>query len=271
MGYKWLDITQDFDRTLSFTKVRFNLADSNRWSDGFFAECANKNCDGQGWSSVNNEEWCYAGTNRFNLNYEYYSCRAENFTNRSITTYCTLISGSTYEYTYPVPLYWGGLTLPKMYNYPGQISVYARTITFETDVDTISASSAASSYTISLSADTELTWTASTEDGWLSVSPSTGSGDGQLVVSVLSVNYKHSVRTGTITITDNEGDVITISVNQAGVPNTLLNRNMYRSGNKINKAYRSGEIIFQRVGLTCEDRGLCDDGEGNCVECSEEE
>lgn len=124
--FAWVEITQNFDRSIPFTKVRFDLSLTNQswyvvvsggtsyYPNGYFSESPNVNCDGKGWRDITGSTYGYAGQNRFRpfvvgTVQELFSCRVCGFVDKRIPLDATLISGQTYEYTYPVSLYWGGI------------------------------------------------------------------------------------------------------------------------------------------------------------------
>lgn len=124
--WQWVEITSDFDHSLPFTKVRWDLSKSAAWAtvdgygvNGFLSEIPGVNADGLRWSEVGGATYGYAGANRFTLrapvgttNGYVFSCRAQSFTDRSMTQYGTQVSENVYEYTYPVTMYWGGIGIP---------------------------------------------------------------------------------------------------------------------------------------------------------------
>lgn len=115
--YQWVEVTADFDRSVPFTKVRWDFSKS--WSDGFFSELPNINCDNKGWSSITGAEWGYAGQYTMNLSAK--KCYIRNQSTGSYALYdmysiATQVDTNLYEYEYSVPLYWGGVSNSSLYN-----------------------------------------------------------------------------------------------------------------------------------------------------------
>lgn len=249
MAKEWIAITRDFDRSLSFTKVRWDFSKS--WYDGYFSELPNINCDGKGWTSITGAEWGYAGQYTMNLSSK--ACYIRDRENDSYSQYnmnniCTQVPGTNlYEYEYSGPLYWGGFSTDSLYEGAANngIFVYVDSGSISVDTEEIAADSASSSYTISVSAETGVTWTASTNDSWISLAPTTGEGNGSIIVLVAEAGY--TARTGEITITSSEGDSISVSVSQAKKPLILTRKDMYQGENLINKMYKNEEVIYQRI------------------------
>ena len=100
--------------------------------------------------------------------------------------------------------------------------------------------------TITLTADEGLTWTASTNDSWLSLSTLTGAGDGSITITYAE-NEAFQSRTGTVTFTSSIGDVLTFTIEQAKKLFIAYDRPIYRSGSLVKKMYRSGELIYIRL------------------------
>ena len=114
---------------------------------------------------------------------------------------------------------------------------------FTVDVDNISAPASGSAYTINLTSSNP--WTATTEQSWLTVSPSSGTGDTALTVTI-SANGSLQ-RSGSITITDSNSNSITITVYQAKASVSLKSCSLARSGNVVNRMYREGQLILLNV------------------------
>lgn len=115
--YQWVEVTANFDRSLQFTKVRWDFSKS--WNDGFFSELPNINCDNKGWSSITGAEWGYAGQYTMNLSAK--KCYIRNQSTGSYALYdmyniSTQVDTNLYEYEYSVPLYWGGVSSSSLYN-----------------------------------------------------------------------------------------------------------------------------------------------------------
>lgn len=117
---------------------------------------------------------------------------------------------------------------------------------FSVDIDNITAEYSGTSTSVTVTADEELSWTASTNDSWISLTNPSGIGDGGFTVAVAE-NNNYSNRTGTVIITSSEDDVLTVTVEQEKKPVLVYDRPIYRSGNLVKKMYRSGELIYLRL------------------------
>lgn len=128
--------------------------------------------------------------------------------------------------------------------------------TFETDIKDIDAAYDRTTCAVTLTTDEETEWTASTQNDWITISPNQGTGSSVFVVTIAK-NNTYASRTGLITIANNDGDEIEIDVTQGKYPLLVPKNNIYRadlevvkscrSGSTINKAYRSGELIYLRL------------------------
>lgn len=251
MGYQWVAIDANFDRSLQFTKVRWDLSQS--WNDGFFSELPNIDCDNKGWSSITGAAWGYAGQYTMNLSAK--KCYIRNQSTGSYALYdmyaiSTQVDTNIYEYEYSVPLYWGGVSNSSLYNRTGGlgISVLVQTSTFEIAPTESAATyeSGTTTITVNTDNDSSITWTASTNDSWLSLSTLTGAGDGSVIVTYAE-NQTFQNRTGTVTFTSNAGDIYTFTIEQEMKPVLIYDRPIYRSGSLVKKMYRSGELIYLRM------------------------
>ena len=252
MGYKWLPVTEDFDKSLVIKKWRFDVSiPITGHYDGALSELPNidiKTC----WNNSRPENG-YAFGNRFNLGQKYFTSRYYGFTDgywtATTSSHTTLVSGTTYEFECPVDLYWAGNnTTPWNANIPNYMWFYVQASTFEIEPTDSAATyeSGTTTITVNTDNDTSITWTASTNDSWLSLSTLTGAGDGTVVVSYEG-NQSFQNRTGTVTFTSNEGDVLTFTIEQEKKPVLVYDHPIYRSGNLVKKMYRSGEMIYLRL------------------------
>lgn len=258
MGYKWLPVTEDFDKSLVIKKWRFDVSIPISGNyDGALAELPNidiKTC----WNNSKPSNG-YAFSNRFNLGAKYFSSRYYGWTDRYWTAttqaHTTLVSGTTYEFECPVDLYWAGnYTTPWNANIPNYMWFYVNASTFETDITAITATYSATTSSVTLTAEEDMAWTASTNDSWITVSPVSGTGSATLTIS-LPQNKTYISRTGSVEITNGE-DTIEITVEQEKYPLFIPAENIYRadlevvkayrSGSTINKAYRNGQMIIWR-------------------------
>jgi hypothetical protein len=134
---------------------------------------------------------------------------------------------------------------------------------FETDVTAITASYSSTTCAVTLTAEEDMDWTASTNDSWITVSPVSGTGSATITISV-SQNKTYISRTGSVEITNGE-DTIEIECTQEKYPLFIPAENIYRadlevvkacrSGSTINKAYRSGNLIYQKLNPVEEESG----------------
>ena len=235
MGYKWLTLNKDFDRSLPITKLRYNTGITSQYTgnnDGFFSELPNINTNNQPVTNaaVGGAAWGYAFQNRFNLYQNYFTNRAGNFTDKRWNT-TTLVSGTTYEYTLLTPLYYSGLHFygdtRAEADLENKFQVYAKTSSLELSTTAETVSAKGGSFTVDVECDT--TWTASTNDNWITLSDTTG---GTTTISISTPYNQFGTRVGTVSFTDGE-DNITLTVTQEA--NDLIPTNkMFRNGNRIN-------------------------------------
>ena len=104
--------------------------------------------------------------------------------------------------------------------------------TFETDVTAITASYNSTTSAVTLTTEEDTEWTASTQNGWISISPNQGTGSSVFIVTVAK-NTAYAGRNGLVTVTNGE-DTIEITVGQVKYPLLLPKNNIYRGGNRIN-------------------------------------
>lgn len=280
MAYKWIPVTEDFDRSLAIKKWRYDTGLAHYIGgnvDGALSELPNidiKTC----WDNPQPENG-YAFSNRFNMGQDYFSNRYYGFTDSPWASeqYTTLVEDAIYEFECPVDLYWAGLVYDWDPIYDGKMWFYVEDGGINVDTDEIQASSGSSSYTVSISAETGTLWSASTNDSWISVSPATGDGNSSLTISV-SGNTGYTERTGEVVL-ETENDEITITVVQEKKAKILERHPLYFEDTEIIKMYKNGEVIYQAVTQSsgtpepeqyCSDSGLCGDYP-NCHECTCEE
>ena len=103
--------------------------------------------------------------------------------------------------------------------------------TFETDVTAITASYNSTTCAVTVTAEENEAWTASTQNNWISISPSQGTGSSVFIVTVAK-NTAYAGRNGLVTVTNGE-DIIEITVEQAKYPLLLPQNNIFRGGNQI--------------------------------------
>ncbi len=236
MAYKWLPVTEDFDKTLVIKKWRFDVSIPiiNNY-DGALAELPNidiKTC----WNNSRPENG-YAFSNRFNLGQKYFSSRYYNFTDgkwtATTTSHTTLVEGTIYEFECPVDLYWAGVRETTFNpNIPNYMWFYVNASSFETDITAITASYNSTTSAVTLTTDEDISWTASTLNDWITLSTTGGTGSSVFTVS-LSKNTAYAGRNGLITVTNGE-DVIEITVEQEKYPLFVPKNNIYREGRLVN-------------------------------------
>ncbi len=99
---------------------------------------------------------------------------------------------------------------------------------FYADPDSLSFDYEASSSTITLNADTEMSWTATSIPSWITLSSSAGTGTATITVSAAK-NNTISPRTGTIVFSNGE-DTAEVECTQAKHPLLVPFNNIYRNG-----------------------------------------
>ena len=104
--------------------------------------------------------------------------------------------------------------------------------TFETDITAITASYNSTTSAVTLTAEEDMAWTASTSNNWITLSTTGGTGSSVFTVSV-AANKAYTARNGLVTLTNGE-DVIEITVEQEKYPLLVPKNNIYRGGNRIN-------------------------------------
>lgn len=104
---------------------------------------------------------------------------------------------------------------------------------FRATPSAITATYEASSYTISLEAEVDMVWSATTVPSWVSLSSTGGTGSATITASIPK-NILHEGRTGTIVFTNSDGDITEVAITQEKHPSLIPNNNIYRGGLKIN-------------------------------------
>ena len=247
--YKWKKITSDFDRSIPFTKIKWNNNFNDyvtNGDDGYFAESPNVNTDGMYWNDVDTQQYAYAGNNRFSMIHKYFSNRVGGFTDVkwNNTSKTTDLGNGYYQYTSPKTLYWSGLYNPVNYSVVGNaVEVWVDVYDFKLSTSALTFTSEASSSTVTV-ISSENPWTASTVDSWITLSQSTGNtGETTITVSVSSTIF--SDRTGTVSFTDGE-NIAELTVNQKKNASVRL-KNLYLENTRIDKMYCNGDLIYQSL------------------------
>lgn len=104
--------------------------------------------------------------------------------------------------------------------------------TFEVDTTAITATYSATTSSVTLTADEDMAWTASTLNDWITLSTTGGTGSSVFTVS-LSKNTAYTQRVGTVSLTNGE-DVIEIVCTQEKYPLLVPKNNIYRGGTLVN-------------------------------------
>ena len=257
--YKWIPVTEDFDRSLPIKKWRYNINNTFRNKYGNYdcvlSELPNIYVENGGvWNNPQPSNG-YAFSNRFNVGQNYFSSRYYGFTDgmwtATTSSHTTLVEGTTYEFECPVDLYWGGNhTSPFDAELASVIQFYVPWHTFECDTEEITATYESGSSIVTVTADSYITWTAITSNDWITITNPTGAGNGSF-----TINYTENgpiSRKGNVTLTSSEGDIITIAITQTKQSFIYYARKIYRSGSLVKKMYRSGELIYLRLNPSTE-------------------
>lgn len=120
--------------------------------------------------------------------------------------------------------------------------------TFEISPETMELPYSGGSSALTITTDEG--WTASTNDSWLTLSSTAGTGDSTINVTA-SENASFQAKIGTITVTDGN-DTLTCSISQEKHPVFVKSNNIYFEDTKVNKMYLNGAIIYQNVAITHE-------------------
>ena len=236
MAYKWLTLNKNFDRSLGISKIRYDTSiNCPLVTDGYFSETPNINTDGKVWDSVLGDEWRYAGENRFSpySSRDWFSNHYYGFTDERWSTqnHTTLVSGTTYEFVCPLTLYYSGIQHPNDENidlYLSKLKVYV-----EVPIE-ISPENMLFDYTGGTSALTitaEEGWTASTNDSWLTLSSTSGTGNS--TINITAQLNKGQERTGYVNVTDGS-DTLVCTISQKNYSIIVPYNNLYINGNRIN-------------------------------------
>lgn len=102
---------------------------------------------------------------------------------------------------------------------------------FGPDEDSADVQASGGTVSINLSAE-GVSWTASTASNWITISPTTGTGDSTVTLTVKANNF--SERTGTVTFTSGAGDEAEFTVNQGGTDGIVPYKKIYRNDRRIN-------------------------------------
>ena len=145
------------------------------------------------WTATTSESWIKLSSSSGNGNATLSVTAEANNSTANRTGTITIVSG---DKTISVPLTQAG----------GSLSVSTATLNYI---------EAGGTKTIKISTSTSLSWTATTKDSWLKISPTSGKGDSSVIITA-EANNSLSSRTGTITITSGE-ITRSVSISQEGV------------------------------------------------------
>ena len=239
MGYKWLPITEDFDRSLKIKKWRYDVNNPITGNyDGALAELPNIAVEGKSGPQMSGAANGYAFENRFNAGQNFFSSRYYGWTDKYWTAttqaHTTLVSGTTYEFECPVDLYYAGIfgNVAFNSNLTNMMWFYVSATTFETDITAITATYSATTTEVTLTAEEDMAWTASTQNDWITLSTTGGTGSSVFTVSV-SKNTAYTGRNGLVTLTNGE-NTIEITVSLSNYPLLVPKNNIYRGGLLVN-------------------------------------
>ena len=104
---------------------------------------------------------------------------------------------------------------------------------FSVDPEEVAAVYTSGSTTISVDADEAVSWSASTEANWISLSSTGGTGSGSVSIT-WGENSTYSSRNAVITFVSSEGDTAETHITQAEHPVLIPKNNIYREGKRIN-------------------------------------
>lgn len=103
--------------------------------------------------------------------------------------------------------------------------------TFGPDEDSADVPVSGGIVSVNLSAE-GVSWTASTASNWITISPTTGTGDSTVTLTVKANNF--SERTGTVTFASGAGDEAEFTVSQGGTDGIVPYKKIYRNNRRIN-------------------------------------
>lgn len=236
MAYKWLTLNKNFDRSLGISKIRYDTSiNCPLVTDGYFSESPNINTDGKPWNEPSGATWGYATENRFSpySSRDWFSNHYYGFTDERWSTqrHTTLVSGTTYEFVCPVTLYYSGIQHPDNENidlYLSKLTVYAE-VPFGISPENMSFDYTGGTSALTITTDNG--WTASTENDWLTLSSTTGTGNSEITVTA-QLN-KGQERTGYVNVTDGSNTLV-CTISQKNYPIIVPYNNLYINGNRVN-------------------------------------
>ena len=87
-------------------------------------------------------------------------------------------------------------------------------------------------------------WTASTNDSWITLSSTSGTGNS--TINITAQLNKGQYRTGSITVTDGNTNV-SCTITQSKYPVLLYCENLFKNGNTINKMYKGNVVLRENL------------------------
>ena len=249
MANRWVDI-----RTIDNNTPFYNVAWKASWPgstviDSWFSEKSGLTTDNNSWTNGTTNAMGYFTYHRYNTNQ--YTCTFDpqyktgngsnveygvSVANGERNTLPVIsISGKNYyalnisDWNYWVPLYapFSTSVLQSDRFKVGAIMVYLKPA-LSIDPETIQAVSTSSSYTVTL--ESEGPWTASTQDSWIGVSPSTGTTGGTITITTSQNPFDN--RTGTVIFSNGE-DTTTLTVTQEGQNSLCPITKLFYNGDRI--------------------------------------
>lgn len=206
---KWIDLTQDIDRSVPIKAVRWDVNVGVPYTEVFISEKPNIYSDGK---QLNGEEYGWAYTNRSNTTQNYYSLHYYGFVDKRYTTGGTLVEGTTsvYQVNYPKDYYFAGLAVDIWSGNEDKIAQkikYAIAAPLDTDKSLVEFTSDGGVDTVTV--DAEYPFTMTQEGDWF-----TAELDDNIITVTAKKNYVLGKK-GKIILTDTEGDTAEILVKQA--------------------------------------------------------
>ena len=125
-------------------------------------------------------------------------------------------------------------------NEPSKTTAFFPQFSIEPDSVILQYSGGTSALTIT----SEEGWTASTNDSWLTLSSTSGTGDS--TINITAQLNKGQERTGIITVTNGNTNV-SCTITQSKCPVLLYCENLFKNGNAINKIYKGNVVLRENL------------------------
>lgn len=200
----FLSLTANTDPHITLVRIYADGKSERKFLDSSGNVLQSTSSSSISWGSASNAFGFFSG---------YGNRNAENFKSYFYWMYCSLETLTDAE-------------VKKVIAYNEGIS------SFETDVTAITASYNSTTCAVTLTAEEDMAWTASTSNSWITLSTTGGTGSSSFTVSI-GANKAYAARNGLVTLTNGE-DTIEITVEQDKYPLLLPNNNIYRGSNRIN-------------------------------------